>query len=94
MKIKHIGKHASRLKQNQNNSREAAFAEEWLREQEEGHLLASLMNEQITERDAMVAATVIQWLGSNVGMSFLENVIIREPNIQKWLRMRAMPTAK
>ena len=30
---------------------------------------------EITEHDRFVVATVIQWLGSNVGMSFLHSVL-------------------
>jgi len=29
----------------------------------------------INQRDALIVATVIQWLGSNVGMSFLHNAL-------------------
>jgi hypothetical protein len=32
----------------------------------------------VTQRDATVAATVIQWLGSNVGRSFLEEALKRD----------------
>lgn len=42
----------------------------------------SIFNEKgvieiITERDRKIVATVIQWLGSNVGMCFLENSLAR-----------------
>lgn len=30
---------------------------------------------KITPRDRMVAATIIQWLGSNCGMAFIETVL-------------------
>lgn len=30
---------------------------------------------KITKRDRMIAATVIQWLGSNIGFCFLETVL-------------------
>lgn len=32
---------------------------------------------EITNRDRMIAATVIQWLGSNVGMAFLQDALKR-----------------
>lgn len=86
----HIGKSAYRLNLNQDNPREVAFAKQWSKEQDEGHILANLIGKDFTDRDAMVAATVIQWLGSNVGMSFLEESIMREPKIKEWLLRRAL----
>ena len=41
------------------------------------YLLAEDLNwpkDEVTHRDRMVAATVIQWLGSHVGQYFLEQV--------------------
>lgn len=32
---------------------------------------------EITNRDRMIVATVIQWLGSNVGMAFLDEALAR-----------------
>ena len=86
----HVGKSAYRLNPNQGNPREVAFAKQWSKEQAEGHILAHLIGKDFSDRDAMVAATVIQWLGSNVGMSFLEEAIMREPQIKQWLRRRAV----
>ena len=79
--IKHIGLWHGRTK---HNDREKVFADKW---QEENQLdsctspmLSALMNKKdkketrfrpITQRDAEVAATVIQWLGSVVGQCFL-----------------------
>jgi hypothetical protein len=68
---------------------EVAFAEEWERENvpqpglNQGHgVLQNLMcepnshvlRETITQRDASIVATAIQWLGTNVGRAFLQSV--------------------
>jgi len=84
--IKHEGFYANRL--NTDNPREVAFAEEWYLQNDRrtGALngtLAWLLGiggkpiQKITQHDASVAATVIQWLGSNVGFSFLEEALGR-----------------
>lgn len=77
-KNKHRGLHAHRLK---GNPEEKLFATAWARENELGHLLDHLLDERFqgrpveaTEREAQVAATVIQWLGSPVGQNFLANL--------------------
>lgn len=90
VKKPHVGMHAYRLKVNAGNPMEVAFSKQWSQEQEQGHVLAHLIGKDFSDRDAEVAATVIQWLGSNVGMSFLEEAIIREPKISKWLGRRAV----
>lgn len=88
--MKHEGLWVFRLQTVQNNPREVAFAAEWKEENdEEGqrrHILQSLIPDA-TERDAMVAATIIQWLGSNVGMGFLHEVMRREPKVREHLRL-------
>lgn len=85
----HVGLWPDRLKKEQMNSREVAFAERWQIEQNEGRILAWLLTahkperqqppfyspplpRETTKRERQVAATVIQWLGSNVGFSFLQ----------------------
>lgn len=77
----HTGLHARRLADTGPSSlREKAFAEQWEKEQDDD-LLAFLLGSDnhrgnLSERDAQVAATVIQWLGTNVGQNFLEKVSI------------------
>ncbi len=88
MKTKHIGISANRLSPAADNPREVAFAAQWSNEQEENRTLAHLIGKDFTDREAQVAATIIQWLGSNVGMRFLEETMKREPEIGKWLQMR------
>jgi hypothetical protein len=75
----HTGLKAYRLGDDGPSSvREKAFAEQW--QQEQNHdLLAYLLGEanlkaEVSERDAQVAATIIQWLGTSVGQSFLQKV--------------------
>lgn len=88
-KLHHVGIFSGRLARAMNNPREVAFHKQWKKEQEEGKILSHLIGAKLTQRDAAVSATVIQWLGSNVGMSFLEEVIKREPKIKEWLQQRA-----
>ena len=42
--------------------------------------------ENISDRDVVVAETVVQWLGSSVGQSFLKEVIASSPELQKSLK--------
>ncbi len=94
-KIEHVGLWAERLPYSYNIP-EKVFAEAWQKENELDSctrpILNSLMNKmksdfmQITQRDALVAATVIQWLGSNVGNCFVKEchkkieLHFKEPN--------------
>jgi hypothetical protein len=84
-KIKHVGKNTHRFK---SNPLEERFAKVWKRINTlhySGVRLATLdylladdinyPNGEVTPRDAEVAATVIQWLGSPVGQEFLREVI-------------------
>lgn len=83
----HVGLSAYRLHPDSDNNREVAFAAQWNKCQEDGNTLAWLVK-NYSDRDAEVAATIIQWLGSNVGMCFLEDVIKSEPEIKRWLKDR------
>jgi len=63
------------------NPIEKEFALAWGIKQEFGSTLQYLLSptnmlhdSTMTQRDATVAATVIQWLGSPVGQSFLRNI--------------------
>lgn len=76
---RHRGRATYRL---QDNPKEKAFADHWkkLNDTYKGtleYLLAEDNNcpwGEMTDRDAEVAATVIQWLGSPVGQNFLRDV--------------------
>lgn len=87
MKIAHEGKSLHRLK---DNPLEKAYHDAWLKENVPegpglgGCTLEYLLGDgnkrgEVSERDAMVAATVIQWLGSPVGKRFVENVLAQQP---------------
>lgn len=72
----HVGRHLHRLT---DNPMEQRLHERWLKENERGilELLMSPDRNQrrpVSKRDAEVAATVIQWLGSHVGQCFLRDV--------------------
>ncbi len=48
---------------------------------------------EITQRDATVAASVIQWLGSHVGQGFLAEVLSK-PEAADWRRRAVAERAK
>ncbi len=76
--IKHIGNCPER--RSIWNPREIAYAEEWETVNHEHRYLILLLNQSgndsfcsgISQRDAFVAATIIQWLGTNIGQGFIE----------------------
>lgn len=71
----HVGYFANRLTPQRDFPREVAFAEAWHRENNRSteNLLEHLLP-GFTEDASRVAATVIQWLGTNVGQGFLRRV--------------------
>lgn len=72
----YLGQDAGRLFQ-EGRELERAFVAAWITMNEKnyanGRLLDIIMGENwtVTKRDSQVAATIIQWLGTNVGMGFL-----------------------
>ena len=75
------GLHANRLKISANQL-EKKFAESWFDFHQDCDLLARIMMKDgdfthgpPTVRDRVVAATIIQWLGSLVGESFVRNCL-------------------
>ena len=63
------------------NPTEKKFYRAWVGENERGLVLEYLMStdefgrrQPVSDRDHVVAATVIQWLGSPVGQSFLTDL--------------------
>lgn len=80
--LEHVGKWADR-----NNAREVAFAHVWRNENRPrqalwlpggwGCTLELLLGRQVTQAEAKDFATVIQWLGSDVGWSFLNGAVER-----------------
>ena len=77
--MKNKGLSQYRFKQ---NPKEKRFAEAWESENSNSrraleYMLAMDCNHpagEVTDRDRMVAATVIQWLGSPVGQCFLRDI--------------------
>jgi hypothetical protein len=69
--IKHEGFYYYRLKYD--NPREKAFASQWKKENRQHKVLYRNITPMIPydQNSANVAATVVQWLGSNVGFDFL-----------------------
>jgi hypothetical protein len=76
MKTKHEGVSLHRLR---DNPLEKAFHEAWAEQAPRtlGYLLCgqNRHEHQYSQRDATVAATMIQWLGSPVGESFVREVL-------------------
>jgi len=91
MEIITTGLHANRLKETELSQREIAFAKQWTDENERqsgysAQLLEYLINNP-SERDQIVAATIIQWLGTNVGMNFIGQVIESCPQVEQTLKI-------
>ncbi len=91
MEFEHKGLHTHRLKQ---NPLEKDFADEWkaMNDDQRGrttfdYLLGDGQHpaSDHTQRDATVAATFIQWLGSPVGQNFLIRVIEKNQEFQEKL---------
>lgn len=58
----------------QHDELEAAFANHWEQMADfshKRHLLDVIMEEEVSDRDRYVAATVAQWLGTNCGFAFI-----------------------
>jgi len=75
-----LGLHAYRLK---DNPEERRLAEAWARENKTGHILAYLLDPhsgtagrppEPEREEHVLAATVVQWLGSPVGQCFLRDL--------------------
>lgn len=76
----HVGTHIGRILQKE-NAGEALISLFWAEKQKHG-LLADLLGKDnrpafVSQRDATVAATVIQWLASHAGECFLRDFIER-----------------
>lgn len=74
--MKHNGKSMHRLS---SNPAEKALHDAWQAENDESNTLEYLLGEYnrrgaVSDHDVMVAATVIQWLGSPVGKNFMRRV--------------------
>ncbi len=54
------------------NPMEQIFADEW--EKMAPNILGWIIPSDYTEKDAIIVATMMQWLGSPVGQRFLEQV--------------------
>lgn len=99
----HRGAHADRLA-SVTGGLERAFAREWERLNEPPErYLALLLDDRpqtpqttrypqpVSQRDARVAATVVQWLGTNVGRAFLSRVLQGEGFESTRLHARTAP---
>lgn len=81
MNIKHEGIYLARLDPKQGNPREVAFAEQWKHENDKhgfpvlDALIPPTGRFNLDQETAEIAATIIQWLGSNVGFSFLRTAL-------------------
>ena len=77
-KTNNIGKRTHRL---QSESLEKSFADKWNETNRNDSILGYLLSDTVNEKtciephDREVAATLIQWLGSNCGLSLLRSVL-------------------
>ena len=80
------GLDARRLDPEQNNPYEIALHDAWVEENaayDRDDLLEKLFPEEtITYRDKKIAATVIQWLGTNCGRGYLDRARSKMKNIR------------
>lgn len=86
--MKHEGLSKNRLNSAAGNDREASFAKAWQHINRDEIGVNDIITHIIpnyTDRDAAVAATIIQWLGSNVGMAFLHGVMYDNDNVRLYL---------
>ncbi len=70
-KMEYKGRNQHRL---ESNPLEKDFIEAW-EKLNNGRTLELILHEEPTERDKEVAATIIQWLGSPVGIDFIDDVL-------------------
>jgi len=83
--MKYEGFSKNRLAKGANNPKEVVFAKQWKKDNSHDKynpLIKSLIPD-CTQRDATVASTIIQWLGSSVGTCFLCDVINESPELQR-----------
>ena len=84
--MKNKGLHVSRLLSDENKL-EVIFAKEWEKANESfssssillDHMLSQDTDypHRVTEREQQVAATIMQWLGTEIGQGFLKDVYER-----------------
>ena len=92
--MKQVGFCANRLEEDPSqpgskNPREVTFAELWDEMNKVGHggqpSFVERMIPNCTDRDIQVAATIIQWLGTNVGIDMIREAAERNPKIMEWI---------
>jgi len=82
------GLSANRLHPNAGNPCEVAFANAWraINSDEPLKPVLEYLVPGSTSGEQVAVATVVQWLGSPVGMGFLEWVITSSPEVRKYLQ--------
>lgn len=82
--LKHVGISANRIPR---EPIEGAFAEAWAERASDtlGYLLygQDKRNHAVTQREAEIAATLMQWLGSSVGQGFLLDIEERKLYLER-----------
>lgn len=76
--MRNKGLHHLRLERLDLNALEIRYARAWERENKDSiqrGLLELLLTDGVSDRDREVAATLIQWLGSDVGQDFVRRVL-------------------
>ena len=79
-RVNTIGFHSRRLNDD-TNTREIKLAKNWEKYNKSNSPIMDYLVPDQTERDQRVAATIIQWLGTNVGRAFLEESNVLQYNI-------------
>lgn len=72
----------------QSNPLEAAFAQQWEDRNSDGSLIHAICGdvESFTRQECYIAASIVQWLGTNVGMGFVETALQRCGHTINWFR--------
>ena len=80
LQLRHVGYDEHRLKVDFPSNGEMVLATEWAQQNDEMRTngILKMLIPSPTQRDAKVAATIIQWLGTNVGGAFLNRVFRKD----------------
>lgn len=88
LKEPHVSINVARLHKSAGNTMEVAFAKAWEKENTTPLRSSPLLEHLVggyTDRDAQVAASVVQWLGSQVGRRFLVDAIASCPELKSFV---------
>jgi len=85
--LEHKGYDDHRLSDNLRNESEITLAHHWVKRNTDNGKYGFLkyLIPEPTQRDAKVAATIIQWLGTNIGLAFLSEAVRESTQLSNFL---------